>query len=234
VELEVIDRINAERASDGIAPVELDVRLLAAALRHSEDMRDGCFLSHTGSDGSTRTSRMLDAGYPDPGREAAGAGQSSAASIVSGWMNSSAHRAILLDDRHRHVGVGYGVGTGPCVLQPYNATIAPHFWTADFGEADEPAQQSCAPLVPECSDGIDNDGNGLTDTEDVLRCRSPDDPREELPCRDGIDNDGDDLVDYPEDPECGGPDQVSEWDPRCGLGFELVLLLGPLAATRRR
>jgi uncharacterized protein YkwD len=234
LELEVVDRINAERTSRGVAAVEYDARLFAAALRHSEDMRDGCFLSHTGSDGSTRTSRMLDAGYPDPGREAAGAGQTSAAQIVNAWMNSSAHRAILLDARHRHVGVGYAVGSGLCLLQPFNATVAPHFWTADFGESEEPAQQTCEPLVPECSDGVDNDGNGFTDTEDVLRCDSPDDPVEQLPCEDGVDNDGDGLVDHPDDPECMAPHQISESDPRCGLGFELVLILGPLVALRRR
>lgn len=235
VELGVIDLINEERTSRGIAAVEYDARLFAAALRHSEDMLGGCFLSHTGSDGSTPASRMADAGYPAPHREAAGAGQTGASSIVQAWMNSSAHRSILLDDRARHVGVGHAAASGTCVLAPYGVPVAAQFWSADFGRALEPAQTSCAPAVPECSDGIDNDGNGYTDAiEDILNCESPDDPREQRPCSDGIDNDGDGLTDHPEDPECRLPDQVSEADARCGLGFEIVVLLVPLAARRTR
>lgn len=45
-------------------------------------------------------------------------------------------------------------------------------------------------------------------------------------CSDGIDNDGDGYVDYPDDPNCTGPDDPNESPSRrCGLGFELALLL---------
>ena len=60
-------------------------------------------------------------------------------------------------------------------------------------------------LIAACSDGIDNDGDGLTDFDDP-GCISPSDVSEldeVLPvCSDGIDNDGDGLLDYPEDPGC--------------------------------
>jgi hypothetical protein len=237
-ELEVVDRINAERADAGLAPVEFDARLHAAAVRHSEDMRDGCFLSHTGSDGSTRTTRMLDAGYPDPGREAAGAGQTSPRQIVSGWMASSTHRSILLDANARHVGVGEAQGPEPCQLQPFDSTIIPQWWTADFGRASGPAvstEESCSGAPSECSDGLDNDGNGLADyPDDPLRCQSADDPVEAPGCSDGIDNDDDGLIDHGEDAECLRPDQISELDPRCGLGFELILLVPLLLGWRCR
>ena len=51
---------------------------------------------------------------------------------------------------------------------------------------------------PECSDGIDNDGDGRRDPQDPS-CSSPDDHNEGNPpqCSDGIDNDGDGKVDYP-------------------------------------
>jgi uncharacterized protein YkwD len=236
IELEVVDRINAERAAENAPPVALDGRLFDAALGHSEDMRDGCFLSHTGSDGSTANARMSAAGYPNPLSEAAGAGQTSAGSIVSAWMASPPHRSILLDSRARHVGVGYASSPGTCFLTPFNATIAAHFWTADFGRASGPPvtpQELCGgDPEPECSDGLDNDGNGRTDSED-FHCESPDDPAEAPPCSDGIDNDGDGATDHPADPECLSPEQLSEFDPSCGLGFELVLVLPALLALRR-
>jgi hypothetical protein len=106
-------------------------------------MRDGCFLSHTGSDGSSKNQRMLDAGYPDPGQEAVGAGQISPDQIVNAWMASSAHRGILLNANARHVGIGHAIGPDRCVLDPYGVAVQPQFWTADFGTANEPAQPAC-------------------------------------------------------------------------------------------
>ena len=142
-ELEVLDLINLERAAARLGPVAMDLRLVESARRHADDMEQGCFLSHTGSDGSSPTSRMLDAGYPDPNREAAGAGQTTPQQIVDDWMGSTAHGAILLDPASVHVGIAYAVGPQPCSLQPYNVTVQPHWWNADFGKANEPARDDC-------------------------------------------------------------------------------------------
>ena len=57
---------------------------------------------------------------------------------------------------------------------------------------------------PACSDGIDNDGDGLVDYPADPGCWSPDDPWETVDCSDGIDNDGDGLIDW--DPNGVGPD----------------------------
>ncbi|MDM9630611.1 hypothetical protein [Robiginitalea aurantiaca] len=50
-----------------------------------------------------------------------------------------------------------------------------------------------------CADGIDNDGDGLIDCED-LDCETSPECIAEI-CDDGLDNDGDGLTDC-EDPEC--------------------------------
>lgn len=79
------------------------------------------------------------------------------------------------------------------------------------------------PLLPECSDGLDNDGDGWTDHEDP-GCEGPDDDSEDPdrpgPCEDGVDNDADERVDA-EDPDCG-PHGVSEFPlvpwPACANG----------------
>jgi large repetitive protein len=84
----------------------------------------------------------------------------------------------------------------------------------------------------ECSDGKDNDGDGMIDFPDDLGCVGHDDDSEGDPpspqCKDGRDNDGDGKIDYPYDPGCFAPQQDSEDDdcpdgpncPQCGNGID--------------
>lgn len=69
--------------------------------------------------------------------------------------------------------------------------------------------------LPECSDGLDNDGDGEIDFPLDPGCTDPSDNSEENPvlspqCTDGIDNDGDGLTDFPDDPGCSGIDDDDE------------------------
>ncbi|MGN6111296.1 MAG: hypothetical protein ACTHU0_39735 [Kofleriaceae bacterium] len=63
-----------------------------------------------------------------------------------------------------------------------------------------------APSGPECSDGLDNDGDGDIDYPDDLGCSDASDTSENSPhapaCSDHRDNDGDGKIDYPHDPGC--------------------------------
>jgi hypothetical protein len=83
-----------------------------------------------------------------------------------------------------------------------------------------------ADLAPDCSDGIDNDGDGLVDYPADPGCTSPTDTSEHdptLPCDDGIDNDGDGLIDYRADgsgdPGCAYPAFPTE-SPACQDGID--------------
>jgi len=74
---------------------------------------------------------------------------------------------------------------------------------------------------PECDDGIDNDGDGLVDLDDVGCTGGAADPSEKapgLPCDDGLDNDGDGWVDVL-DPGCQSAGWVAE-DPECNDGLD--------------
>ncbi|MGQ0697292.1 MAG: outer membrane beta-barrel protein, partial [Panacagrimonas sp.] len=66
-----------------------------------------------------------------------------------------------------------------------------------------------------CSDGLDNDVDGLTDFPADPGCSSADDEDETDPpqCSDGKDNDGDGLIDFPADKGCTGADDNDEVDP---------------------
>ena len=73
-----------------------------------------------------------------------------------------------------------------------------------------------------CSDGKDNDGDGLIDSADP-GCANGSDPDEtDVPqCSDGKDNDGDGLIDYPNDPGCSSfLDTTESGNPACSDGID--------------
>jgi cysteine-rich repeat protein len=91
-----------------------------------------------------------------------------------------------------------------------------------------------------CDDGIDNDGDGLTDFPDDPACQTGLSPKENPKCDDGIDNDGDGGTDWDgagtgvPDAQCARPWRDRETAGTCGLGAEIVLLLGAVTSLRRR
>ena len=84
-----------------------------------------------------------------------------------------------------------------------------------------------------CSDGIDNDGDGLIDFPEDPGCPFETGTEEDPECDDGLDNDGDGRVDF-DDPECSPGWPFAESPAACGLGFELVLVLLPLMGLHAR
>jgi hypothetical protein len=74
------------------------------------------------------------------------------------------------------------------------------------------------PATYQCSDGIDNDGDGLIDYPNDPGCSSNTDndeynePQVTTQCSDGIDNDGDGLTDYPNDPGCSSDNDDDEYN----------------------
>lgn len=85
---------------------------------------------------------------------------------------------------------------------------------SSFGTAPEPPPA-------DCSDAVDNDGDGLADFPDDPGCADAADISEhspDLPCDDGAHNDADGLADYPSDPGCWGLFGVE--DPPCDDGLD--------------
>lgn len=81
----------------------------------------------------------------------------------------------------------------------------------EVGELESEYSNICfAQHVPQCSDGLDNDGDGFTDFPADPGCLSPTDNNEADPCNDGIDNDGDGFIDFGSDPGCSSATDSSE------------------------
>lgn len=90
--------------------------------------------------------------------------------------------------------------------------------------------------MAQCSNGLDDDGDGNTDHPDDPGCAGPSFVKESPQCNDGLDNDGDTLIDHPADPGCAGFSSNDRESPpaTCGLvGVEGLALLGILAGLGR-
>lgn len=127
-EEQVVALTNQERLAHGCGAVTMEARLRAAAQGHSADMALNDFFSHTGSDGSSPWDRIHAQGYwYSTAGENIAAGYSSPESVVAGWMNSSGHRANILNCAFVHIGVGY------YYLQNDTGNVNYHrYWTQVF------------------------------------------------------------------------------------------------------
>jgi glucose/arabinose dehydrogenase len=96
---------------------------------------------------------------------------------------------------------------------------------------------------PACSDGVDDDGDGLVDHPADPGCASPEADTEVPLCDDGFDNDLDGDTDTA-DAQCGAAHQNIEAEPLdlleiqgeeifCGLGAELVFVIPLFMGLRR-
>ncbi len=120
----VISGINAARADAGLPALRENSRLTRAAQAHACDNAGRGSVSHTGSDGSDLTARLRGEGYRfSAAAENTGRGFGSAEAAVDWWMSSSGHRANILMDGLRDIGVGVAMGDGK-----------PH-WVINFGRS---------------------------------------------------------------------------------------------------
>jgi len=103
---EIMSLLNAQRASQGRAPLQENARLSQASLAHAQDMVAGSYFSHRGRDGSSFSDRARAAGNTCAAAENIASGQRSEIEVMTSWINSPGHRRnILLSDATE-----YGIG----------------------------------------------------------------------------------------------------------------------------
>jgi hypothetical protein len=107
-EWENIRLVNEYRESLGIWPYEVDARLLQSARRHSKEMVDLDFFSHTSptAENKSHTQRMKNTGYGKPYSENIAWGHSSGRSVFWAWFESPPHHQNMVDPGNVHLGVG--------------------------------------------------------------------------------------------------------------------------------
>ena len=108
---EVIRLVNEIRQQNGLRPLAANWELSRVARYKSQDMRDNGYFSHNSPTYGTPF-QMLSAfglSYRTAGENIA-KGYASPQAVVNGWMNSSGHRANILNASFTQIGVGYVSG----------------------------------------------------------------------------------------------------------------------------
>jgi uncharacterized protein YkwD len=117
-EAAIVRQVNRVRREHGLHRVRSSPRLARVARRHSRDMLRLDQLTHSSSDGRSFTARLSATGHRRHVGEvlawAPRGTRSPARTIVRMWLNSPTHRAVILDDGLRRIGVGRMYGAmGP-------------------------------------------------------------------------------------------------------------------------
>ncbi len=111
-EQQMLNLVNSERVKNGLAPLQVDMEMTRLARMKSQDMIDKNYFSHTSPTYGSPFTMLRNAGitYRSAGENLAGAGSVSRAH--TNLMNSSGHRANILNSSFTHVGIGIVKG-GP-------------------------------------------------------------------------------------------------------------------------
>lgn len=107
-EAEVIRLVNSIRQQNGLQPLTANWELSRVARYKSQDMVDNHYFSHTSPTYGTPFQMMKAFGlsYKTAGENIA-YGYATPQAVVNGWMNSSGHRANILNASYKQIGVGY-------------------------------------------------------------------------------------------------------------------------------
>lgn len=108
---QVVALVNAERAKQGLSALTIDTKVQQAALMRAKESAQS--FSHTRPNGSSFSTALSEAGvsYRTAGENIA-YGQSTPQQVMNAWMNSSGHRANILNANYTTIGVGYTVING--------------------------------------------------------------------------------------------------------------------------
>ena len=110
-EREVIRLVNQKRRENGVEELIYDWELCRVARIKSQDMKDNGYFSHNSPIYGSPFQMMKNFGikYKSAGENIA-KGQATPEAVVNAWMNSSGHRANILNSSFTHIGVGYASG----------------------------------------------------------------------------------------------------------------------------
>lgn len=118
-ENEVIRLVNEIRVKNGLSALNTNWELSRIARYKSQDMVSNRYFSHTSPTYGSPFQMIKSFGltYQSAGENIA-YGQTTPQAVVNAWMNSSGHRANILNSSYKQIGVGY-VANG-------------HYWTQLF------------------------------------------------------------------------------------------------------
>lgn len=107
-EKKVVELVNEIREQNGLKKLTHDWELSRVARFKSQDMKDNKYFSHTSPVYGSPFEMIKNFGisYRSAGENIA-RGYATPEAVVNGWMNSSGHRANILNSSYTKIGVGY-------------------------------------------------------------------------------------------------------------------------------
>ena len=107
-EKEVVRLVNEIRVKNGLKELTYDWELSRVARYKSQDMKNNRYFSHTSPTYGSPFQMIKNFGisYRSAGENIA-KGYVTPQAVVNGWMNSSGHRANILNASYTRIGVGY-------------------------------------------------------------------------------------------------------------------------------
>ena len=105
-ELETFNLINQQRTNNGLPALKIDYEVQRIARIKAQDMVDNNYFDHNSPTYGTPFNMLKNFGisYNSAGENIAGNSSNSAA--VNAWMNSSGHRANILNNSYNYTGIG--------------------------------------------------------------------------------------------------------------------------------
>ena len=121
-QVEVLNLVNKERKANGLKPLTLNKELSNVANIKSRDMIEKGYFDHTSPTYGSPFDMMkkFNISY-NPAGENIAMGQKTPSEVMNSWMNSSGHRANILNSTYTELGVG--------IQKDSNGTI---YWTQMF------------------------------------------------------------------------------------------------------
>lgn len=109
--LEVLELVNQERKRQGLKELVLSHELNGIATAKAEDMAEKGYFDHNSPTYGSPFEMLQQFGvqYKSAGENIA-AGQKTSKQVMDDWMNSSGHRANILNSSYGQLGVGYVEG----------------------------------------------------------------------------------------------------------------------------
>lgn len=104
----ILKLVNQERAKVGVQPLTLSDKLTSIAYTKAKDMADKGYFSHQSPTYGSPFDMLKQFGvsYSYAGENIA-AGQKTAEEVMNSWMNSSGHKANILNKNYTQLGVGF-------------------------------------------------------------------------------------------------------------------------------
>jgi serralysin len=168
VERQMLELINQERAAIGVDPLQLELRLNESSEDYSRLMLQEDFFSHTGPDSSSPRDRMEDAGFVFSGNWSSGeniAWQSERGAtgladdvvdLHNSLMNSSGHRANILNPNFDFIGIGIENGD----YQGWDAVMVTQNFATTGGQVQIDGGSGNNPPRPPSNDIVRIGGSG--------------------------------------------------------------------------